>query len=156
MHIDIVGASPISKTDPIEPLTIAIKGEPPTWRDEALASHAAEYDWMKTADRFYSDQARQIVHALTPALPQGTMDRLLIQLLQARAVYFRIPGEVVAVNEAMEKALKCVLLFWRHEPWGEEQNAEWRALSGGDEPCTSKALCDIIHDVLAKATAVRQ
>src|SRR5687767_1845900 len=48
----------------------------------------------------------------------------------------------------LRNALKAVLMFHSGEPWTQERQWEWKAISAGRE-CTTKVLCDIVREALS-------
>lgn len=51
-------------------------------------------------------------------------------------------------EDVQRKALQAVLMFHSGEPWTEERQWDWKAISAGRE-CTTKVLCDIVRGALA-------
>ena len=78
-NVQIALAQPIGDQS-IEPVTIQIAATVPQFRT------------LEDAADFYRIQAKTLASALT-ALPGGTFDRLLIELLTRKASYFRVPWD---------------------------------------------------------------
>lgn len=81
MVVKLAKAAPVGKTLTVVDTVIMIDSEitefGPTWLGDA-------------AD-FYEDQAAMLVDALIQSLPGGTLDRVLIRLMEHKASLFRVP-----------------------------------------------------------------
>lgn len=70
---EIVKASPIGKDSSAVDIMIRITGEVP------------EFNTLHEGEEFFTLQAMQISEALFNSLPQGTMDRLLAEMMKRKA-----------------------------------------------------------------------
>ena len=59
--------------------------------DDEVDTGAEEYDWETVQREVYDAQARDLERALCAALPGGTYNRLLAQMLERKAGLLRIP-----------------------------------------------------------------
>lgn len=80
MSIRLAKAMPT--VGPIEDVTIAISGEVPVFSSGAMM--------IEESAQFYQEQAVLLVDALQSALPGGTLDRVLCELLKRKASHFRV------------------------------------------------------------------
>ncbi len=77
----------VSKAGPVSgrylpDITIRLEGEPPDLNG---------LDWAAAYDRFYRGEASRLAEALVRSLPGGTLDRLLVCLLDHKASLLRVP-----------------------------------------------------------------
>lgn len=78
--IKICMAEPLGGNSPI-PVIIEITDKLPKFQSAEV--------FLAAADSFYQDQAEQICKALHESLPQGTFDRLWIELARIKTTLYR-------------------------------------------------------------------
>lgn len=78
IRLDLYRARAVVKSEPVQPLTIAIVEELPDDLGEAVKNYP---DWERRARARYREQAKMLANALGHALPGGTLDALLVELL---------------------------------------------------------------------------
>lgn len=84
--ITLCKAGPVTGREPPPNVTIRIEGAPPEWK-----SGVSEREWMEDALASYRYQGQRLADALFGSLPGGTLDQLLLAILERKACVLRVP-----------------------------------------------------------------
>jgi hypothetical protein len=65
-----------------------------------IADKVPDFESLEAAENFYEEEAQRLMSALATSLPQGTIHRLLVHMLQHVKCYYRGPGaEEISASE---------------------------------------------------------
>lgn len=77
MRLAVAKAAPLPRCPSVEGCVIAVEAETP------------EFASLHQAEAYYAAEADRLAEALFGSLPQGTLDRLLIHLMQRKLSLYR-------------------------------------------------------------------